>query len=142
MFASPTTAGSTAVWGQIGDAFCALLPDGNSADGIEDRQQRGETRSSCAHLDIGSIAPRVGSSDEDSWALMQDNTVVAPSCKKPPTTSGRRLMPLRSRRIEAVIERQEHMLATCGGRRSWHWASSLAVAFDRCVAARTECVLV
>jgi len=30
--------------------------------------------------------PIVGDSDEESWVLMQDNTVVAPSCRKHTTT--------------------------------------------------------
>jgi hypothetical protein len=86
MFASPTMAGSTAVWGQIGDASCALLPDGTLLMGSK-------TDNNVARLDPVALTwtsaqsrPGVGSSDEDSWVLMPDNTVVAPSCKKPPTT--------------------------------------------------------
>jgi hypothetical protein len=87
MFASPTVPGSPgAVWSKIGDAPCALLADGTLLLGSD-------FDSNVAKLDPSTLTwtamtprPTVGTSDEDSWVLMPDNTVVAPSCQDSPTT--------------------------------------------------------
>ena len=85
-FPSPTKPGSSAVWELIGDASCTLLPNGTFLMGSVDS-------ANVAKLDPATLTwiamkPRqgVGTSDEDSWVLMPDNTVVAPSCQNPPTT--------------------------------------------------------
>jgi hypothetical protein len=95
-FPSPTTPGpNPKTWANIGDAPCAVLPDGTFLMGsIND--------SNIAKLDSTltwtAMAQRpnvsqvggtiVVTSDEDSWVLMPDNTVVGPSCQAcdPPTT--------------------------------------------------------
>ncbi len=85
-FGPPTTPGTPAVaWDQIGDAPCALLPDGTLLLGSIDS-------TNIAKLDPSTLTwtslcprPRV-SSNEDSWVLMPDNTVAAPSCKFPSST--------------------------------------------------------
>ncbi len=87
MFASPVNPGAAAeVWDEIGDAPCAVLPDGSLLMGSPDS-------ANVAKLDPSSLTwaamgprPRVGTSDEDSWVLMPDNTVAAPSCLDAPTT--------------------------------------------------------
>jgi hypothetical protein len=87
VFASPTNPGSPpVVWSEIGDASCTLLPDGTLLMGSI-------ANSSVAKLDPAtltwtSMTPRHGvpSSAEDSWVLMPDNTVVAPSCTSSPST--------------------------------------------------------
>jgi Kelch motif len=87
MFASPTTpAPKSAIWAHIGDAPCALLPDGTFLLGsIAD--------SNLAKLDPTTLSwtamdPRPGglTSDEESWVLMPDKTIVTPSCEAPPST--------------------------------------------------------
>ena len=85
-FGPPMVFGSTQLWSQIGDASCALLPDGAFLIGsVND--------GNVAKLDPSTLTwtamiprPLVGSSDEDSWVLMPDNTIAAPSCQVPPTT--------------------------------------------------------
>ena len=85
-FASPTNPGSPpVVWSAIGDASCTLLPDGTLMMGsIIDR--------SVAKLDPATLTwtsmtlrPGVPASAEDSWVLMPDNTIAAPSCMAPPS---------------------------------------------------------
>jgi hypothetical protein len=86
-FASPVKPGSMgAIWDEIGDAPCAVLPDGSFLLGAIDS-------SNVAKLDPSTLTwtamkPRhgVGTSEEDSWVLMPDNTIAAPSCQNPPTT--------------------------------------------------------
>jgi hypothetical protein len=96
-FASPTSPGANPkTWAHIGDAPCAVLPDGTFLLGSD-------LDSNIAKLDPSTLTwtamkPRppvsqtVGTiavtSDEDSWVLMPDSTVVGPSCQAddPPTT--------------------------------------------------------
>lgn len=83
----PVSAGSPpVVWSQIGDSPCALLPDGTFLLGSNNN-------SNVAKLDPATMTwtpmntrPSVGESSEDSWVLMPDNTISAPSCNNPPTT--------------------------------------------------------
>lgn len=90
MLPTPMTADPTPVaWSQIGDAPCAVLPDGTFLLGSDIRDQGGN--SPIAKLDPVSLTwtamkPRPGgfTSDEDSWVLMPDNTVVGPACELPP----------------------------------------------------------
>ncbi len=78
-FAPPTTKFPEKTWEQIGDAPCAVLPDGRFLLGsINDEN--------VAWLDPSALiwtalSPRpVGSvSDEESWVLMPDNTIALPS---------------------------------------------------------------
>src|ERR1019366_8606839 len=88
-FASPADAKGV-TWAHIGDAPCAVLPDGTFLLGSD-------FDSNIAKLDPGTLTWTAMSqrppafvsevtSDEDSWVLMPDNTVVAPSCEAPPTT--------------------------------------------------------
>lgn len=87
LFASPVKPGSMpAVWDEIGDASCTLLPDSTLLIGALDS-------ANVAKLDPSTLTwtamnPRisVGNSNEDSWVLMPDNTIAAPSCQRPPTT--------------------------------------------------------
>src|SRR5215472_163751 len=79
-----TPAPNPVVWANIGDAPCAVLPDGTFLLGSDND-------SNIAKLDPISLTwtamnPRLGgfTSDEDSWVLMPDNTVVGPSCELPP----------------------------------------------------------
>ena len=86
-FPSPTKPGSSAVvWEEIGDASCTLLPDGTFLMGSVDSANIAKLDP--ATLTWTAMKPRggVGTSDEDSWVLMPDNTVAAPSCQNPPTT--------------------------------------------------------
>jgi hypothetical protein len=87
MFDTPTNPGAVAsLWDEIGDAPSTVLPDGTYLLGSIDS-------SNVAKLDPATLTwtamnPRhgVGTSDEDSWVLMPDNTVVGPSCQNPPST--------------------------------------------------------
>jgi hypothetical protein len=86
-FASPTNPGSRfVVWDEIGDGSCTLLPDGTFLLGSVDSANVAKLDPST--LTWTAMTPRtgVGSSDEDSWVLMPDNTIAAPSCQNPPTT--------------------------------------------------------
>ncbi len=86
-FSAPSTGGNQpTVWSQIGDAPSAVLPDGTflmASNGSGD----------VAKLDPATLTwtamgtrPTVGSSAEESWVLMPDDTIAAPSCNNPPTT--------------------------------------------------------
>jgi hypothetical protein len=87
-FASPTDPYGT-TWAQIGDAPCAVLSDGTFLLGGSNfnvnvaRLDPKETPLKWTPL---SQRPNVGSSAEESWVLMPDGTVVAPSCSSSPGT--------------------------------------------------------
>lgn len=72
-------------WSQIGDPACTLLPDGTFLMGAPNT-------GNIAKFDPASMSWTamngycVSRSNEDSWVLMPDNTVVAPSCINPPQT--------------------------------------------------------
>lgn len=86
-FASPIKPGSpSVVWDEIGDAACTLLPDGTLLVGSLDDANVAKLDPSTLTWTAMNPRPGVSSSNEDSWVLMPDNTVVAPSCQKPPTT--------------------------------------------------------
>ena len=86
-FASPVKPGSTAaIWDAIGDAPCAVLPDGSFLMGSIDSANVAKLDPSTLTWTAMNTRRGVGSSDEDSWVLMPDNTVAAPSCQNPPTT--------------------------------------------------------
>ena len=79
-----TPAPNAAAWVAIGDAPCAVLPDGRFMLGSDND-------ANIAILDPQTLTwtpmnPRQGgfTSDEDSWVLMPDNTVVGPSCELAP----------------------------------------------------------
>ncbi|HET8923305.1 MAG TPA: kelch repeat-containing protein [Candidatus Acidoferrum sp.] len=84
----PPADGMGQVWKKIGDAPCALLQDGTLLLGSM-------ANPNVAKLDPATLTwtamrshPMVNSNAEDSWVLMPDNTVVAPSCNStnPQTT--------------------------------------------------------
>jgi len=86
-FATPVKPGSTqAVWDLIGDAPCTLLPDGSLLMGDIDSLNVAKLDPST--LTWTAMNPRhgAGTSGEDTWVLMPDNTIVAPSCQNPPST--------------------------------------------------------
>jgi len=86
-FASPVNPGSVpAVWEEIGDAPCTVLPNGTLLMGSLDSANVAKLDPST--LTWTAMTPRhgVGTSDEDSWVLMPDRTIAAPSCQNPPTT--------------------------------------------------------
>ena len=85
-FDPPPVFGSTQVWTHIGDACCALLPDGKFLIGSVDDGNVAKLDPSTLTWTAMNRRPAVGSSDEDSWVLMPDNTIAAPSCMAPPTT--------------------------------------------------------
>jgi hypothetical protein len=72
-------------WTQIGDPACTVLPDGTFLIGAPNSNN-------IANFDPAALSWTamsgyvVSSSNEDSWVLMPDNTVVAPSCNSPPQT--------------------------------------------------------
>ena len=85
-FGPPTIFGSTQLWSQIGDASCAVLPDGTFLIGSVNDGNVAKLDPVALTWTAMSLRPGVGSSDEDSWVLMPDNTIAAPSCMAPPTT--------------------------------------------------------
>jgi hypothetical protein len=84
---SPSSGGATpVVWDQIGDAPCAVTPDGKFLMGSIDS-------ANVAKLDPATLTwtamgprPSGNNSSEESWVLMPDGTVAAPSNVAPPTT--------------------------------------------------------
>ena len=86
-FATPLKPGSPPIeWDQIGDASCTLLPDGTLLVGAVNSSNVAKLDPATLTWTAMSPRPGVGTSDEDSWILMPDNTIVAPSCQNPPTT--------------------------------------------------------
>jgi hypothetical protein len=85
MISSPTTpAGAT--WAHIGDAPCTVLPDGTFLLGSDFDGNIAKFDPVAMTWTAMNPRPTVGDSDEDSWVLMPDGTVVAPSCNTPPST--------------------------------------------------------
>lgn len=83
-FDPPKLPGSTTVWKKIGDAPCAVLPDGPFLLGsIMDGNV---AKLDPATLEWTALTNRGISSDEDSWVLTPHNTIAAPSCMNPPYT--------------------------------------------------------
>ena len=86
-FAQPVSPGtSPKVWEFIGDSPGALLPDGRFLLGSLSSRN-------VAVLDPATLTwtalkdrPEVISSDEDTWVLMPDDTIAAPSCMNIPET--------------------------------------------------------
>jgi|SRR5579864_6101932 len=86
-FASPTKPGSPpVVWDRIGDAPCTLLPDGTLLVGSIESANVAKLDPSTLTWTAMNCRQGVGSSDEDSWVLMPDNTIAAPSCQNRGTT--------------------------------------------------------
>jgi len=86
-FASPVNPGSVpSVWEEIGDAPCTLLPNGTLLMGSLDSANVAKLDPSTLTWTAMTPRPGVGTSDEDSWVLMPDRTIAAPSCQNPPTT--------------------------------------------------------
>jgi hypothetical protein len=82
---SPMSGTSSPTWATVGDAPCALLPDGTFLVGSNET-------SDVAKLDPVTMtwtaaSPRSrGTSGEESWVLMPDNTIASPSCVNPGQT--------------------------------------------------------
>ncbi|HTW57108.1 MAG TPA: kelch repeat-containing protein [Terriglobales bacterium] len=86
-FAAPMTSGnSPATWDKIGDAPCAVLPDGTFLMGSIDTPNIAKLDPTTLTWTAMNQRPVVGSSSEESWVLMPDDTIAAPSCSDPPTT--------------------------------------------------------
>lgn len=87
IFDSPVDSKGT-TWAHIGDAPCVVLPDGTFLLGsdFDSNVARLDPTTSPLKWTAMSQRPVVGTSDEDSWVLMPDGTVVGPSCQDPPTT--------------------------------------------------------
>ena len=85
-FAAPMTADVPPVtWSTVGDASCALLPDGTFLMGSNDTGNVAKLDPST--LTWTAMATRsTGGSGEESWVLMPDDTIATPSCIAPPTT--------------------------------------------------------
>jgi hypothetical protein len=72
-------------WDKVGDAVCALLPDGSFLMGALDS-------ANVAKLDPSTLTwtamnqRKGGGSSEESWVLMPDNTIATASCVNPPAT--------------------------------------------------------
>jgi len=73
-------------WDKIGDAPCAVLPDGTFLMGAIDTPDVARLDPSSLNWTEKKNRPGVGSSSEESWVLMPADTVAAPSCSNPPTT--------------------------------------------------------
>jgi len=71
-------------WENIGDAPCAVLPNGSLLMGSIDHLFLAKLDPST--LQWEAMAVRDTSSGEESWVLMPDNTIASPSCMSPPTT--------------------------------------------------------
>lgn len=85
-FSPPTLFNSSQLWSQIGDAPCAVLPDGTFLMGSP--QDASVARLNPATLTWTAMSPRphTANSDEETWVLMPDRTVIAPSCTSAPAT--------------------------------------------------------
>lgn len=91
-FAPPLIFGLTDPWSTIGDAACALLPDGSLLIGAVNNRQVAKldpvTLTWTAMHPRPFVVPEHDpfSSAEESWVLMPDNTIAAPSNVAFPTT--------------------------------------------------------
>jgi hypothetical protein len=81
---TPTDSGG-AVWSEVGDPACTLLPDGTLLIGAPNDANIAKFDPVTMSWTAMSGYP-IRTSDEDSWVLMPDGTVVAPSCNAPPQT--------------------------------------------------------
>ncbi|MGB2627300.1 MAG: kelch repeat-containing protein [Candidatus Acidiferrum sp.] len=87
MIASPTTPGSPGTtWMSIGDAPCTLLPTGELLMGSILDNNVAKLDPVALTWTAMNMRPGVPSSSEDSWVLMADNTITAPSCTGAPKT--------------------------------------------------------
>jgi hypothetical protein len=84
-FASPTNPDSPDVWDRIGDVPSTPLPDGTLLIGSKFHAGVAKLDPSTLTWRSMTARPTVVSSTEDSWVLMPDNTIAAPSCSNPPT---------------------------------------------------------
>ena len=86
--APPNKANTTTPWTLIGDAPCVVLPDGAFMLGSIDTRETAKLDP--VTLTWTSLAPRPaasgGTSTEESWVLMPDDTVVLASALASPTT--------------------------------------------------------
>jgi hypothetical protein len=82
--AGPTDSSGNA-WTQIGDPACTLLPDGSLLVGAPNSPNISKFDPASPNW-TAMTDYVVASSNEDSWVLMPDDTVVAPSCMSPGKT--------------------------------------------------------
>ena len=86
-FASPVKPGSGSIaWDEVGDASSTLLPDGTFVVGALDSANVAKLDPATLTWTAMTPRPGVGTSNEDNWVLMPDNTIATPSCQNPPTT--------------------------------------------------------
>ncbi|HVA02077.1 MAG TPA: hypothetical protein VMV34_10510 [Terriglobia bacterium] len=82
----PNPGAPPSLWSQIGDSPCTLLPDGKFLLGSNGNANVAKLDPATLTWTAMNMRPTVSESSEDSWVLMPDNTIAAPSCVDPPTT--------------------------------------------------------
>jgi Kelch motif len=73
-------------WANVGDGSSTVLPDGTFLLGSIDDDKIDKLNPATLKWTPMQSRPQVPSSDEDSWVLMPDSTVVGPSCSGDGTT--------------------------------------------------------
>ena len=87
VFAAPQSGGKNpTTWDKVGDSPCAILPDGTLLIGSIDSANVAKLNPSTLTWTAMNSRPGVSQSAEESWVLMPDGTIAAPSCSRPPTT--------------------------------------------------------
>ncbi len=81
----PMSGTSSFKWATVGDAPCALLPDGTLLVGSNNSSEVAKLDPATMTWTAASSRSR-GSSSEESWVLMPENTIVSPSCIHPGQT--------------------------------------------------------
>jgi hypothetical protein len=77
---------SGATWANVGDTPCTVLPNGKFLMGSDFNQNVAELDPATLAWTAMNTRKIVSNSDEDSWVLMPNNTIAAPSCRNSPTT--------------------------------------------------------
>jgi hypothetical protein len=85
MISNPADASGT-VWGKIGDPACTLLPDGTFLMGSLENRNVAQFDPVSMMWNAKSGLYTFGDSNEDSWVLLPNNTIVSVSCDSPPAT--------------------------------------------------------
>ncbi len=83
----PSLPGSSTVWAQIGDAACAVLPDGRFLMGSDfDLNVAVLDPATLTWTALTPRPPAISDCDEESWVLMPNKTIVGCSTRRPPRT--------------------------------------------------------
>jgi len=85
-FDPPKVSGTQDPWEEIGDAPCAVLPDGMFLLGSIDGSYMAKLDPATLTWTAASSRPDGNSSAEESWVLMPDDTLASPSCLVPRNT--------------------------------------------------------